>query len=339
MKSLKDWFAKALTDDIQRPERRSVPGLEALHWTGDSPGQNTVKDISASGIYLLTEERWTRGTVNPIVLTCADLPESSPDAHILVQAKSVRWGEDGIGLSFVLPDYMDLWLWRKDGTPEPVEVLHEFRVARALAFLRGICPPATQALKLLFREGLSNIRIESAVRIALHAEELLAREPNAGKMQVSEKLVLRVVERGSWAEDDLTQQFWAGILATACAVGQTDEANLAYIEVLSELATIHSRIFEIACKRSKKRVDESGAFTALPLTLTAEELVAISEAHDLMKIDRNLLQLADLGLVEPRIKSKYFSFEEDANITPTAFGLEMYARCHGHRGAPQQFYI
>jgi hypothetical protein len=339
MKSLKGWFARAFSEEINpRPERRSVPGLQALHWTGEAPGQNVVKDISASGIYLLTEERWTPGTVTPIVLTCADLPESSPDGHILVQTKSVRWGKDGIGLAFVLPDYMDLWLWHKDGKPEPVEILHEFRVARALAFLRGICPSATQGLKLLFREGLSNIRIESAVRIALRAEEMLAREPNVGKMQVSDRLVMRVVERGSWAEDDLTQQFWAGILTASCAVGQLDESNLGYIDILSEFAIIHTRVFEIACKRSKKVLADNGSLTALPVTLSAPELMEIADAHDLIKIDRNLLQLSDHGLLEPRVKSKYFSFEEDAILTATPFGLAMYARCHGHRGTPQQFY-
>jgi hypothetical protein len=57
-----------------------------------------------------------------------------------------------------------------------------------------------------------------------------------------------------------------------------------------------------------------------------------------MKIDRNIFQLANLGLLEPRFKPKYFSFEQDANLTPTALGLELFARCQGHRGAPHEYY-
>jgi hypothetical protein len=57
-----------------------------------------------------------------------------------------------------------------------------------------------------------------------------------------------------------------------------------------------------------------------------------------MKIDRNIFQLSLLGLLEPRVKSKYFNFEQEANLTPTALGLELFARCQGHRGAPHQYY-
>ena len=52
-----------------------------------------------------------------------------------------------------------------------------------------------------------------------------------------------------------------------------------------------------------------------------QDLIEIAGAHDLMKIDRNIFQLANLGLLEPRLKSKYFNFEQDANLTPTALGL------------------
>jgi hypothetical protein len=38
------------------------------------------------------------------------------------------------------------------------------------------------------------------------------------------------------------------------------------------------------------------------------------------------------------LKSKYFNFEQDANLTPTALGLELFARCQGHRGAPHDYY-
>jgi len=68
-------------------------------------------------------------------------------------------------------------------------------------------------------------------------------------------------------------------------------------------------------------------------------LIQIAGAHDLMKIDRNIFQLANLGLLEPRVKSKYFNFEQDANLTPTALGLELFARCQGHRGAPHEYYV
>jgi hypothetical protein len=64
----------------------------------------------------------------------------------------------------------------------------------------------------------------------------------------------------------------------------------------------------------------------------------LTGTKDLSKIDRNILQLSILGLLEPREKAKYFSFGQVANLTPTPLGLELYARCQGHRGAPFEFY-
>lgn len=351
MKSLKSWLSQKFPDEYStRAERRPLPGLEALHWTGSHLSRHNIKDISSTGIYLLTNERWPQGSVNPLILACNDLPEkiylpdkpylpeNSTDHQILVQTKAVRWGDDGIGLSFVLPKCMELWLWKKEDQVEAAEILKEFRIARALAFFTRICPSVTQDLKLLFREGLSNIRIACAIEIALAAEEAVAKLPNADTMQASERIVMRVVENGSWAEDERTRQFWSGLLFSSCQSVEADDSNLVFVELLSEFATIDTRLFDIACRRAKKNISEAGVVTALPVTLTSTEMVQITGAHDLIKIDRNIFQMHLLGLLEERIKGKFFQFSEDAQLTLTSLGLEMYARCNGHRGSVREFY-
>jgi hypothetical protein len=78
--------------------------------------------------------------------------------------------------------------------------------------------------------------------------------------------------------------------------------------------------------------------SANALMRSADEMVTLTGTKDLSKIDRNILQLSILGLLEPREKAKYFSFAQVANLTPTALGLELYARCQGHRGAPFEYY-
>ncbi len=339
MKSLKSWFEKTFPNDpLPRAERRTVPGLEALHWTGKAPGLDDIKDISSTGMYVLTRERWPQGEVNPIRLVCEDLPEDAPTNQVTVETKSVRWGNDGMGLEFVLPPCMELWLWKTDGLVEADDILTEFRTARALAFLRRICPSATQELSLLFREGLSNIRIESAVQIALLAEAMLAREGGTEKFACPQSLVMRIVQNGSWADIDLTQRMWAGMLVTSCTRSGIDESNHAFVDVLSELAGIHGKLFASACTRATKVLSEPGTVSALPIIYTAEELAQIAGAHDLQKIDRNLLQMALLGLFEERVKAKFFSYDMDARITPTSLGLELYARCQGYRGNAYDYY-
>jgi hypothetical protein len=341
MKSLRSWFEKAFPAadaGRTRPERRSVPGLEAVHWTGSSPGLDIVKNISATGMYLVTRERWPEGEVNPVRLVYPELDEKDPAGEVTIETKAVRWDEDGMGLSFLLPECMDLWLWKTDGLIEPKDILSEFRLSRALAFFRRICPSATHELKLLFREGLSNLRIASAITIAHRAEIMLAAEPEFDRLRAPQSVVMRVVQEGSWAEDKITQQLWAGILVTACNTLGDDESNLPYIDLIAEMATIDAHLFKEGCTKSQKVFAPSGAVSALPLIRTSQQLIEIAGAHDLMKIDRNIFQLSLLGLFDPRVKPKYFSFEQDANLTPTALGLELFARCEGFRGTPHDFY-
>lgn len=341
MKSLRSWLEKAFPTEEHknsRAERREVPGLEAVHWTGRSPGLDIVRNISATGMYLVTRERWPEGEVNPVRLVYPELSDDSPDRQVTIETKAVRWGEDGMGLTFLLPECMDLWLWKTDGLIEPADILSEFRLSRALAFFRRICPSATQDLKLLFREGLGNLRVPNAIAIAHRAEIMLAADPNFERLRAPHDIVMRVVQEGSWAEDAAAQQLWAGILVTACTLVGDDESNLPYLDLLAEMATVDTRLYIEACTKSPKVFATNGAVSAQSIMRSADEMMKLSGVHDLAKIDRNLLQLSILGLLEPRSKAKYFSFDQDANLTPTALGLELFARCHGHRGAPHEYF-
>lgn len=339
--SLRSWFEKTFPQEHvkqTRAERREVPGLEAIHWTGSSPGLDIVRNISSTGMYLVTRERWREGEVNPIRLVYPELADDSAEKQVTIETRAVRWGEDGMGLSFVLPEYMDLWLWHAGDRVEPEDILSEFRLSRALAFLRRICPSATQELKLLFREGLGNMRVPNAIAIAHRAEIMLAAESNFERMHAPASVVLRIVKEGSWAEDTATQNLWAGILVTACTMTGDDESNLPYIDLLAEMATVDTRLYVEACSKAPKLFATNGAVTASPLMCTADHMIHLTGTKDLSKIDRNILQLSILGLLEPREKAKYFSFAQTANLTPTALGLELYARCQGHRGAPFEYY-
>ncbi|HTB95968.1 MAG TPA: PilZ domain-containing protein [Terracidiphilus sp.] len=96
--------------DQRRAERRSLPGLVAFYWTGGAPQSFELSNISLTGIYLLTDERWVIDTVLQMRLqiTKPDQPQSldsenqgDPEDSIAVLAKVVRWGVDGVGLQFV----------------------------------------------------------------------------------------------------------------------------------------------------------------------------------------------------------------------------------------------
>ncbi|HUN86053.1 MAG TPA: PilZ domain-containing protein [Terracidiphilus sp.] len=102
--SLLERFQSWLRDDKdrRRAERRALPGLVAYFWTGGSPQSYELGNISISGVYLLTDERWVFETVLQLRLQKTDAPETDPDNSVPVLAKVVRWGVDGVGLEFIL---------------------------------------------------------------------------------------------------------------------------------------------------------------------------------------------------------------------------------------------
>jgi hypothetical protein len=326
-----------------RAERRESPSLVAVHWEGQTPRQSHVANISSSGAYLLTEKRWASGEVISLTLQRAGELERDPQRCFTVQARSVRCDDSGVGVTFLLPPGADLRLWQssiKSDVPqtEPEDVIREFRLAAAMAVIHRISPVAVPAAGVLCREGLSNYRLESAIEIVLHAEELLALECNEASLQVHPAVLLRILDDGSWAETVWIQHYWAAVLATSCVPGDPDTSPMKFVNLLNRLTTIQARIFTGSCTRASKTLDRNGTVAAEPLSCSAQELIQIADTHDRIHIERDIHHLVDLGLIEKSVKWRFFLAIEEALITPTALALELFARCHGFRGEVLEFY-
>jgi hypothetical protein len=259
-----------------------------------------------------------------------------------VQVRAVRWDDQGVAVSFVLPSGADLRLWQSPlknsaEQSEPEDILREFRVAQTIAFLSRIAPDASAEIGRLLHEELSNYRLEHAMEIANKADRFLESKPEAEKMRAPAKDVLRILESGSWVEDPFILQLWGGLMASACSAEQWDESIVSFIELMSQLNLVHIRILAGACTKASKVITGPDRISSRPLAYSAAELMRICGSHDLIRIDRDLEHLAELGLIEHREKSTFFLQISDARITPTFLGLELYARCNGHRGT-KKFY-
>lgn len=342
LSSPRTWFRLPF---VYRPraERRESPALAAFHWEGSTLHQCNVGNISSSGAYLLTKQRWNPGEFVSLTLQRSGALQESTQRRFTVQAKAVRRDRDGVGLAFLMPRGSDLQLWHsviKANVPqtEPEDVVREFRTAAATAFIHRVSPEATIQVRRLLRAGLSNFRLESAVEIALHAEELLALEGLGKKSCAHPSVVLRILEDGSWAETEWIQHFWAGLLATSCTQNEAPGTDLTYVNLLSQLTTIQARIFAAGCVRASKQITPGDHIFAKPLSCSAEELIQIADTYDLVHIERDVQHLVGLGLVMKSVRWKYFSLIDKSDITPTTLALKLYARCRGHRGDPADFY-
>lgn len=101
----KSWLQRWLHRDPPDPRRAArleLTWLDAYFFTGGTPRSHRILNISATGVYVLTEERWYVGTV--VRITFADRRQPTEDRSLTVHAKVIRWGNDGVGFSFLLED-------------------------------------------------------------------------------------------------------------------------------------------------------------------------------------------------------------------------------------------
>lgn len=104
VKPPKSWQQRWWSPDPRTAPREHAPGLAAYHWNGTAPKPHSVRDISATGLYVVTEERWYPGTLVLMTLERTDAGEEIAERSISVLSRAVRWGNDGVGLQFVLTD-------------------------------------------------------------------------------------------------------------------------------------------------------------------------------------------------------------------------------------------
>ncbi|MGA2349197.1 MAG: hypothetical protein ABSF70_02090 [Terracidiphilus sp.] len=103
----KNWLQRWLSPDPPEPRkapRETLPGLAVYFWTGGTPKPHAILNISSTGMYVLTEERWYPGTLVQMTLKKTAPGKTIPECSISLLARANRWGNDGVGLSFVVRD-------------------------------------------------------------------------------------------------------------------------------------------------------------------------------------------------------------------------------------------
>jgi hypothetical protein len=100
----KNWLQRWWSPDPRKAPREAEPGLAAYYWNGAAPSEHVVRDISSTGLYLQTEERWYPGTLVLMTLQRTNAGEEIAERSITVMSRAVRWGNDGVGLQLVFPE-------------------------------------------------------------------------------------------------------------------------------------------------------------------------------------------------------------------------------------------
>ncbi|HEY3626405.1 MAG TPA: PilZ domain-containing protein [Terracidiphilus sp.] len=95
-------WAQSPAPDRRIGRRKRWPRLVAYDSMGGALEVHGVKDLSANGLYLITNERWPLGSQVTMTLQRTDGLDDVPRNNTFtVQLRVIRWGSDGVGLAFV----------------------------------------------------------------------------------------------------------------------------------------------------------------------------------------------------------------------------------------------
>lgn len=343
MKLFKDLLNTVLVPYRVRKERRPVREFVVYYPDGASQKLANIKDISSTGVYLLTDERWMPGTRIPLTLQRRGPIEDDSARRITLYGRVVRWGDDGVGLVFTPPTDINFDLWRAvlanaPGQSSADDIIPPFRMEKALGFLSRLCPESTQEMTHLMHVGLGSMCVANAVQLVLNAESRLDAEPDGDKMHANPQTVLRIIADGSWADEDWIRELWVGLLVASSAVDAADQLGPDFADRLSQLAPVHVRIFKASCTEAEKHNFGDDRVAARPLSRTVKEIQQITGVQSHTKIESDVIHLAALGLLESAVRARSFLLQDEINLTPSSLSLELYARCNGHRGNVQDFY-
>ena len=318
-----------------RPERRIPSGLVAKYGSVSAPKLGRIKQISSTGLYLLTEDRWPVGEVISMTLQREGQQESLSALHIDVQARVASIGEDGVGLGFVLPAGIDPNLWNilvrnADVQTETEHTLFVFRLVRTILFLCRLCPSGAQEAIHLLGGELDGFRTKSAIEIALRAEMLLAGEPDAASMHAHPQIVASILRDGSWSNDDLMQQLWSGLLVSSCTVEGTDESNRDFVELLVQVTKTQARILLAGCRKARELMSGVEGEPLRNIIVMPEEMIQISGTYDIYRSATDVSYLFNFGLLEKVFDFTSYTPKESFDITPSSLGLKLFKICRGH---------
>jgi hypothetical protein len=99
--SPKSWLRRWWSTEARQARRHPAPGLAAFYWSGLPPNPHYIRDISSTGLFLLTEDRWYPGTLILMALENKNDADQDQEKVISINARVVRCDRDGVALQFV----------------------------------------------------------------------------------------------------------------------------------------------------------------------------------------------------------------------------------------------
>ncbi|MHB8050493.1 MAG: Abi-alpha family protein [Coriobacteriia bacterium] len=220
---------------------------------------------------------------------------------------------------------------------DSVNTLTKGAVDGAAAFLGRICLPAAEEFGLMLRDRVHLWRVVNITALTSKAASKLHQQGLTGNLQAHPRLIGRIVEHGSWVDDPVVQDMWAGLLASSCTEHGDDDSNLVFVGLLSQLTRLQARVVNYACESANKALYPNGLIHAEDLTVTLDALAVVAGEHDIQRLDREVDYLRELGLLDA-LSGFQIGAATDLLLTPSPLALHLYVRAAGSRQSPGKFF-
>lgn len=167
----------------------------------------------------------------------------------------------------------------------------------AVNFLGRICNPAADEIGLLLQDKVKAYRNRNFANIATKAEEKV-KENSSFNPEVNPRILYSIYENGSWSDSETLQNMWAGLLASSCFDGASDQ-NMLYVDILSKISVPEARLFSYVAEKVEWAINEDTALPEsnyfFPNTYEIRDACGVS---DLDKLDEAMTHLSALGLIK-----------------------------------------
>ncbi len=211
-----------------------------------------------------------------------------------------------------------------------IERVTDSVVGGAEAFLGKICLPFAEEIGLLFQDWVKRKRARNAVTIVEKAAEKVG---DAG-VQAPPRVVFNILETGSWIEDTVVQDMWAGLLASSCTKDGDDDSNLLFVNILKDLTKLQALILNYSCENARKNKFSNGLINASEFRIDHDTLKQFTGESDINRLDREMDYLHDHGLINGGFNLQFGHVE----LTPQPLALHLYVRCQGSRLNPVEYF-
>jgi hypothetical protein len=209
----------------------------------------------------------------------------------------------------------------------PIKKITDTTIDGVSSFLGKICMPAAEEAGLLLKDQIHAWRAKNIIKIVEKSKGLLSFDPNNFELKASPRIVWKILENGSWTEDEKLQSMWAGLLASSCTEDGKDESNLIYVDFLSRITPSEARILNYIGEKCSR--DQDVLYYDITFPANHELVKKIPYLVDFNHLTRELNHLESLGLIKHLNIFESEGRAPYATMDTTKVTLDLYVRCNG----------